>query len=212
MSEYSVLQSRFIPTNYFRFNELALSFNGGKDCLVLLILLLAGLHRKLVRSPTYLSDSSSRLQCVYVQCQSAFPAVDRFVEACNERYQLDTTTMKLDMKQALARYLDKTPHVKAVFVGIRRTDPFGADLTAFQQTDHGWPDFMRVHPVIDWHLVHVWDFLRYLNIPYCELYDEGYTSLGGTDNTEKNPCLKRGDGYLPAYELEDDLKERLGRT
>ena len=59
-------------------------------------------------------------------------------------------------------------------------------------------------------------FLRHLKIPYCELYDQGYTSLGGTTDTHPNPVL-RIDGigdeghFRPAYELEEDSEERLGR-
>lgn len=58
-------------------------------------------------------------------------------------------------------------------------------------------------------------FLRHLKIPYCELYDLGYTSLGGTNDTHPNPALKVEDGgktkYRPAYELTKDEEERLGR-
>ena len=73
---------------------------------------------------------------------------------------------------------------------------------------------MRVHPVIDWHYAEVWAFLRYLGVDYCELYDRGYTSLGGVENTHPNPALKvEGDEevYRPAYELLEDEEERLGR-
>ena len=58
-------------------------------------------------------------------------------------------------------------------------------------------------------------FLRHLQIPYCELYDRGYTSLGGTTDTHPNPKLQmkgpEGIWYRPAYELEEDDEERLGR-
>ena len=54
-------------------------------------------------------------------------------------------------------------------------------------------------------------FIRHLGIPYCELYDRGYTSLGGTTDTHPNPALRVEGGFRPAYELEMDEEERLGR-
>jgi FAD synthetase len=57
-----------------------------------------------------------------------------------------------------------------------------------------------------------------MEVPYCPLYDQGYTSLGGTTDTHPNPVLKaeKGDGakdekFRPAYELVEDKAERLGR-
>ena len=86
---------------------------------------------------------------------------------------------------------------------------------------------MRIHPVIDWHYAEIWAFIRHLGVEYCSLYDEGYTSLGGTNNTHPNPMLRvqatgrdgdaeeptceRSNAYRPAYELMDDDEERLGR-
>ena len=61
-------------------------------------------------------------------------------------------------------------------------------------------------------------FIRHLGVPYCELYDRGYTSLGGTTDTHPNPALRasttmegEGEKYRPAYELVEDGEERLGR-
>lgn len=62
-----------------------------------------------------------------------------------------------------------------------------------------------------------WQFIRALGIPYCPLYDKGYTSLGGIDDTHPNPALKGhggkadGEQFRPAYELMEDREERLGR-
>lgn len=54
-------------------------------------------------------------------------------------------------------------------------------------------------------------------MPYCSLYDEGYTSLGNVTNTIRNPSLisydvvEEKEVYLPAYKLMNALEERKGR-
>lgn len=35
-----------------------------------------------------------------------------------------------------------------------------------------------VHPIIDWSNEDVWAFIRAYNVPYCSLYDKGFTRLG----------------------------------
>ncbi|KAA8902081.1 hypothetical protein FN846DRAFT_759569, partial [Sphaerosporella brunnea] len=194
----------------YSFDELALSFNGGKDCLVLLILFLSALHTHPHPPPAH-----AKIQSVYVQSSSPFPEVDSFVSTCVSTYQLSLHRYALGMKSAFEQYLRENPAVKAIFVGTRRTDPHGEFLTHFDMTDHGWPNFMRIQPVIDWHYREVWLFLRELNIPYCCLYDMGYTSLGGTTDTLPNPVLLvpgSKDQFYPAYdERVDDAQERLGR-
>ncbi|KAF2396635.1 adenine nucleotide alpha hydrolases-like protein [Trichodelitschia bisporula] len=198
----------------YALNELALSYNGGKDCLILLLLYLASLHQ-------HPHLTTAALQSVYITPPSPFPEVESFVAHTSTTYSLSLTRYALPMRAAFTAYLEQHSHVKAILVGTRRTDPHGAQLTFFDRTDHGWPDFMRVHPVIDWHYVDVWTFIRALNVPYCPLYDQGYTSLGGTDDTHRNPALARtlpapdasapATAFAPAYELVDDEAERLGR-
>ncbi|KAI9667924.1 MAG: 3'-phosphoadenosine 5'-phosphosulfate sulfotransferase [Bathelium mastoideum] len=198
----------------YSLDQLSLSYNGGKDCLVLLVLFLASLHTK------RLSASRAAIQSVYILSAHPFAEVDDFVDDCIRVYSLDLARYAKPMKAAFEDYLQHKPHVRAVFVGTRRTDPHGSNLMPFDETDRGWPSFMRVHPVIDWHYAEIWTFIRHLDIPYCPLYDKGYTSLGGTTDTHPNPALKNrvnaeddegGTRYRPAYELLEDDAERLGR-
>lgn len=35
-----------------------------------------------------------------------------------------------------------------------------------------------VNPIIDWSDDEVWEFIHKYNVPYCELYDQGYKRLG----------------------------------
>ncbi|KAI3332279.1 adenine nucleotide alpha hydrolases-like protein [Xylariaceae sp. AK1471] len=206
--------------------EISISYNGGKDCLVLLIIILACLARRyppptedqLSKSPSESSHPArfpETFQAVYIVSPHPFPEIDDFVVSSSAEYQLDVTRYELGMKQGLGAYLADRPNIKAIFVGTRRTDPHGKKLTHFDPTDSGWPNFMRVHPVIDWHYAEIWAFIRHFGIPYCPLYDQGYTSLGGTEDTHPNPNLKKqdekGGGFLPAYELVGDNEERLGR-
>jgi len=226
-----------------------LAYNGGKDCLVLLILYLCALHdRGLTDTSDPSSNAETAVQCVYIQDAHPFPEVEDFVARSITIYSLALLEYAKPMKEAFADYINDTPSVKAILVGTRRTDPHGEHLTHFDPTDNSWPQFVRVHPVIDWHYVDIWtvsqhsrfqdsplicpEFIRYLNIPYCCLYDMGYTSLGGTNDTKPNPVLARQPStqqvptlssvngntngqpkprFRPAYELVDDYEERLGR-
>ncbi|KAK0637406.1 hypothetical protein B0T17DRAFT_484371 [Bombardia bombarda] len=222
--------------------HLSLSYNGGKDCLVLLILILACLPAWTPPTPPPSSDanapppttqssdeapsSSSNdllpsepeghkpLQAIYIISPDPFVEVEEFVAQSAEQYNLDLVRFELPMRPALEAYLAQKPAVKAIFLGTRRTDPHGEFLTHFDPTDHGWPQFMRVHPVIDWHYVEIWAFIRHLDIPFCDLYNQGFTSLGGVTDTRPNPALAVGGDqpkFRPAYELRDDDEERLGR-
>ncbi|KAJ5469118.1 hypothetical protein N7475_006870 [Penicillium sp. IBT 31633x] len=219
----------------YKLSELSVSYNGGKDCLVLLILFLAGLH------PTRAGDDSNNattpcpadleaeaqiaaatsIPSIYALPPDPFDAVEDFVVTSAQAYHLAITKYTTappasTLRSSFEDYLQRHPGIRAIFVGTRRTDPHGAKLTHFDRTDGGWPDFMRVHPVIDWHYAEIWAFIRHLNLRYCSLYDEGYTSLGGTSDTHPNPKLRRGaaqsdEEYLPAYQLTEDVEERLGR-
>lgn len=133
----------------YSLEEISLSYNGGKDCLVLLILLLCSLARHNKPLP-------SALQSVYIISPHPFAEVDEFVNKSVTDYKLDLARYAMPMKEAFKLYLEEHKNVKAILVGTRRTDPHGQSLTHFDQTDQGWPAFMRVHPVIDWHYAEIW--------------------------------------------------------
>ncbi|KAJ5770099.1 uncharacterized protein N7511_002150 [Penicillium nucicola] len=229
----------------YKLSELSVSYNGGKDCLVLLIIFLAGLHpstntntstssqeqdvnaehslsaQALAEAEAQIAAATS-IPCIYALPPDPFDEVEDFVISSAEAYRLcimkyTTAPPATTLRSSFEDYLSRNPGIKAIFVGTRRTDPHGAQLTHFDRTDGGWPDFVRVHPVIDWHYAEIWAFIRHLDLRYCSLYDEGYTSLGGTSDTHPNPKLRQGvDGqkadYLPAYQLTEDMAERLGRN
>ncbi|XP_006819165.1 FAD synthase-like [Saccoglossus kowalevskii] len=194
----------------YKLDEICIGFNGGKDCTALLHLFYAVVKRKY---PKY----DDHLQALYIKNHSTFPEAETFFNDCTKRYNLKSYTIQSSMKVALLQLKEQAPHVKAILMGTRKSDPYSAKLDSFTMTDPDWPQFMRINPLLHWRYQDVWMFLRQLFIPYCILYDQGYTSMGAMDNTKPNALLKYIDEngktcYRPAYELEDESQERNGRN
>ncbi|CAL1299434.1 unnamed protein product [Larinioides sclopetarius] len=195
--------SQYLPS------EICICFNGGKDCTALLHLLYCCIQR---RNP----DDWKNIKILYVKSGETFKEVDSFIETTVKNYNLDLVTMNGNLKGSFKAFLENYPKVKAVFMGSRRGDPGTENLEHFCQTDDDWPSVLRVLPILNWSYSEVWQFIRNLQLPYCILYDRGYTSLGLESQTVQNPALLIADIrgfriYNPAYMLKDPKDERNSR-
>lgn len=70
-----------------------------------------------------------------------------------------------------------------------------------------------LNPIINWEDEDVWEFIHKYDVPYCKLYDEGYTRLGCIGcpmNTHRSEELEKYPTYRRAYIRAFDkmLKER----
>ncbi|XP_040155044.1 FAD synthase-like [Anopheles arabiensis] len=191
----------------YRAEEMFISFNGGKDCTVLLDLI----HQANLKD-------AKQIKCIYVRPLNPFSEIEEFVDRCRQHYGITIATVDGGIKAALEQICRADPQLRACIMGSRRSDPYCERLASFQETDPGWPRLMRINPLLEWTCEDIWSYIREHNVPYCALYDRGYTSIGDRTNTIPNPHLKvEADSsgevtYLPAYTLQDaDKYERAGR-
>ena len=112
------------------------------------------------------------------------------------------------MKEAIQDFTIKH-EIKAIIAGTRSTDPYAQNLTLSQWSDShlGWPSFQRILPIYFWDYSLVWRFIKEANIPYCELYDSGYTYVGDQINSIPNPFIEG----LHAEKANDNI-ELFSRT
>jgi len=173
-------------------DEISLAYHGSQECLVLLNLLLCALARLETPLPP-------ALQTVYVASPEAFAQVDAFVNESVAAYRLDLTRYALPKKDAFKLYLEEHNTVKAILMGITRSDPQSQTLTHFDETDQGWPAFTRVHPIIDWDHDEIWAFIRYFQIPYSSFYGQNMSPGGIRDMFPKPTLMAASDDHDHEY-------------
>ncbi|XP_073103151.1 uncharacterized protein [Elaeis guineensis] len=206
----------------YEFEQVAFSFNGGKDSTVLLHLLRAGyyLHKEKINYSNG-NQPDCMLKCpirtIYFECPCAFPEINSFTYETAAAYDLQLEIMRSDFKSGLESLLKEKP-IKAIFLGTRIGDPNAVGQEQFSPSSTGWPPFMRVNPILDWSYRDVWAFILTCKVKYCSLYDQGYTSIGSIYDTVPNALLSTADSsstkenFKPAYMLSDGRLERAGRA
>lgn len=203
------------------------SFNGGKDAVVILHLVRAA-HAKYCNDTG--TSTTTRPRVVYFNHPDEFTEVLDFVKESVNLYDLDMIAFEEGVKFADGLKIlvannvqpgSDTSFPMAFVLGTRSSDPNAVGQDHFAPSSHWMPPFMRVNPILEWNYGHVWHFLRLFELPYCSLYDEGYTSLGTTKDTLPCPALAVNTGeqdcdsclpkFWPAYMLRDWDQERAGR-
>ena len=194
-------------------NQISFSFNGGKDCQVLLLLYLSCLWEFFFTSvqnsqfdSQYQRFPLSNISGVLISQEAVFPSIQTFIDYGVDRYHLDmyeslpSDGKQTSMADAFQTYLDLYPNIQAIIIGVRNTDPYGDTLKLIQSTDSGWPLFDRVQPILHWKLAHIWSFILYSGEKICGLYANGYTSIGDINGTFPNPHLiTNGTDPLPLF-------------
>jgi FAD synthetase len=210
------------------------SFNGGKDAVVILHLLRAA-YAAYCKQHVDNNNLVIQPRVVYFDHADEFPEILSFLHEqvadldlnmiCFQQGTKFQDGLKVIVDNNCAVESSSNDSVKipiACVLGTRLTDPNAAGQQQFAPSSHYMPPFMRVNPILDWTYGNVWHFLRLFQLPYCCLYDQGYTSLGTTKDTLPCPSLavagiqNSSDNtslpkYWPAYMLRDWDLERAGR-
>ena len=186
-------------------DNMGISFNGGKDCLAVLELLKIALG----------SENLHKLKVFYFcgDQEEEWPEIIEFVKLVELKYSLSIKheIYEKNIKLALESFVQKEKCL-GLFMGQRHTD-MKKPITAIAKTDKDWVQIDRINPILNWTYYEVWAFLLMRNVPYCKLYDQGYSSLGTKSTTAPNSQLIRSDGsYKSPWMLPLAQLERCSRT
>nr|XP_042894776.1 FAD synthase-like [Parasteatoda tepidariorum] len=179
-------------------SEICICFNGSKDSIALLHLLYTSVQ-KLEQS------NCVRLHALYVKNGETFKEVEEFISSSAKLYNLNLTILNGDFKPIVLKFLETNPQIRVLLMGTRRSDP-GAEHLKYFNPEYEQKPVVQFLPLLDWCYSDVWNFIRKLQLPYCVLYDRGYTSLGLKGQTFQNPALLVSSEtkipiYKPAYML-----------
>jgi len=193
----------------------AAAFTGGKDSTITL-----ALWRETFAAPM---AQTADLLAISVDTGLKFPQVtalrDRLCADWNARLVIARPEVDLAAypvaqdKLACCRDLKIRPlgralrenGVGALLTGLRRDEaPSRAQRPYAEWRDKtdDMPAHWQVNPILDWTEMDVWAHMTGEGLPYCELYGEGYRSLGCM------PCTKPAGADEPERAGRDQEKER----
>ncbi|MHC1700492.1 MAG: phosphoadenosine phosphosulfate reductase family protein [Humidesulfovibrio sp.] len=197
--------------------RVAVAYTGGKDSGVALYLW----KEALSRAATGPLNAISPLNAINIDTGCKFPQVlalrDRVcadwnvsltiarprVELSGYPLAQDKVSCCRDLKiLPLCRALAETG-TQALLTGIRRDEhpsrlerPYAEFRAATVSAEGTCPEHWQVNPILDWTELDIWALITGEGLPYCELYHDGYRSLGCV------PCTKPAGA---------DSDERAGR-
>lgn len=190
-------------------SKIGISFNGGKDSVLMMELLLKAEGEEFFsNTTTFVLDETDE-----------FNEMAEFRDHYMKKRLPKAKWVHIPALGGLADGLWTVKErfdIDVVFLGTRSSDFSGKYLSGpCEPTTAGWPSMLRVCPLFHWTFHDVWEYTLTNKVMYCSLYNDGYTSLGSQSTTIKSPALKRENGeYLPAWMLPTDSAqlERAGRS
>jgi len=118
-----------------------------------------------------------------------------------------------------AEYKERGGDGRIVITGVRHAESKKREKRRMFEPCEKNERKLFLHPIIDWDDNDVWTFIRYNNIPYCKLYDEGWKRVGCLFcpnagkmrklHAERYPKIR--DAFIRAFQRLYDKKESEGK-
>lgn len=106
------------------------------------------------------------------------------IEEFVKRYGINPFYRDVELRHLCCKIRKVNPLLRALsgidawITGLRR-DQFPTRATTRKiQIDHDHYGILKISPICDWTWDEVWQYIKKYNLPYCKLYDRGYTSIG----------------------------------
>ncbi len=185
-------------------DKIGIAFTGGKDSTVLLDLIRRAENGKIP------------FKVITIDTSVEFPEIKEFMEKLKSAWNFEIVKYSNDeaLRQKYPIAKDKADccnilktiplkqsikdlHLKAMFTGIRRDENEArANESYFSKRKD--PHHFRVHPLLHFTEKDIWNYIKFNNLPYCKLYEQGYRSI------DCAPCTYKTS--------EKDAAERSGRS
>lgn len=197
-------------------DNIGIAFTGGKDSTVML---------DLVRRAF---GGAVPFKVVNIDTTVDFPEIYKFIDKLKQEWGFDlkvysnkeaakSVNIAQDKKECCS-LLKTVPlknaitdlNLKALMTAIRKDEQEYRQKESYFSKRHD-PEHFRVHPILHFTEADIWNYIKFYNIPYCSLYEQGYRSLGCIPCTVKSrPGEPERAGRSQEKELIMDKLRDLG--